>query len=259
MLTIHSYSPAATVVWLKKGWKLFTQQFVLLSLLSIFIHSLLSLIFSLSIARELGIILLLIFLPLSQMLFFNAAFGVHLRGYLLAQDLFQKLKNMHVWLRLFTASVLNVFLLSMVLVLSMSGITFPSMQTLPSLSPEELSVLVDQLLTPANFIIPIICSYLYMILSLWVYPLICWEDYGVLKAFWYSFKISLRNILPLIGLLTIYVLVSISAIYLIQYIFLNFSISLTESLLLLTMNAFIAAVYISLFVAYMEILYGKEK
>lgn len=255
MLTIRSYSPLVAMHWFKQGWKLFLSQFVRFSLLFMLTSSVMSMTVYVPV---LGMLCSLLMLPLSQMLLFNAAYGTRLRGYFLNADLFQKLKGSKVWAKLLMATIASVILLYAILSFTLPAIPI-SADAFMNLSAEEMDKMLEQTFTLPKLASTIIGVIIYFILSFWIYPLICWEECGVLKAFTYSFKISMSNALPLSLLVVIFAALGVASIFVIQGVLLSISINIATILLLLVMNTLIIALYISLFVAYMEILYGNAQ
>lgn len=251
---IRSYSPTVAISWFKQGIALYKKQFIRLSLVFIVASMLMSMATVLPI---IGLLLALVSVPLSQMLLFNAAYGIRLRGHFLMSDLRQKLHTSKIWSRLLFAAFINVAIVYMIL-----SITMPSLPLSPeaflNLSSEEMQKIVAQTYTLSSLATPFFCICVYLLLSFWVYPLICWEDSPVIRAFIQSFKASMSNALALSLLIGFFVGLSIIAIFATQTIFAALLPSAFMTAALFVINTIIVALYICLFVAYMEIFYGKE-
>lgn len=251
---IRSYSPTIAVSWFKQGIALYKKQFIRLSLVFMLASMFMSMATMLPIV---GLLLGLISVPLSQMLLFNAAYGTRLRGHFLISDLRQKLHTSKIWARLLFAAFINVAIVYMILSITMPNLPL-SPEAFLNLSSAEMQKIIEKTYTLSSLATPFFCICVYLLLSFWVYPLICWEDSPVAHAFIQSFKASMSNALALSLLIGFFVGLSVVGIFAIQSIFATLLPSALIMVSLFVINTIIVALYVCLFVAYMEIFYGKE-
>lgn len=254
MTTISSYGPSAAFRWIKQGWRLYTKQFVRMTLLFMCAFSA---VMMLSYLPLIGLLCSLLGMPLIQMLLFNAAFGTRLRGYFKSDDLAQKLRGSRIWSRLILASLLLTLITFALLNLTLPSMPI-SMEAFMDLSSAQMQTMLEQTFTPSTMATSIVVMLVFYILTFWIYPLICWEDMGVVQAFMQSFKISMSNALP-ISLMVIFfgviavlgVLITSMLSWIMPYLVLV--------VLLFGINILMVAFYMSLFCSYMEILYGENQ
>lgn len=255
MPNISSYGPGVGLSWLKQGWRLFAKQFVRLSLLFMLVSMLMPMV---TMLPFLGILLGILFIPLSQMLIFNAAYGIRLRGYFLLDDLTQKLRTPQVWGRLLIASFINLFITYFILNFTLPTIPV-SADAIMNMQAEQAAEIIATTFSLENMVIPLFCVTVYLLLSFWVYPLICWEELRVSRAFSLSFKATMSNALALSMLFIIFVIVTISLLFLAKSLLLTLSSTVLSTISLFIFNTLLVGLYMSLFVAYMEIFYGRDR
>ncbi|NEN76529.1 hypothetical protein F9B74_09445 [Pelistega sp. NLN82] len=253
MAVIHAYGPSATVRWATQGFNVFFKRFIPFTLLfiTIFMLNLLS-----ASIPFISLIVGIICLPLLQMVIFNAAYGVKLRGYFTQQDLLQKLREKSIWSKLILASLINIILTNIILIITLPPLPVP-IETLMNISNEEIVVLMASYITFSNFLPVILGVCIYFLLTSWVYPLITWENLTVLEAFKQSLKATASNAIALSFLIIFYfALISISIILITQF-FPSLS-RIGILFVLIEVSAISAYFYNCLFAAYMEIFYGKQ-
>lgn len=255
MPNISSYGPGVGLSWLKQGWSLFAKQFVRLSLLFMLVSMLMPMV---TMLPFLGILLGILFIPLSQMLIFNAAYGIRLRGYFLLDDLTQKLRTPQVWGRLLIASFINLFITYFILNFTLPTIPV-SADAIMNMQAEQAAEIIAATFSLENMVIPLFCVTVYLLLSFWVYPLICWEELNVGRAFSLSFKATMSNALALSMLFIVFIIITISLLFLAKSLLLGVSNTVLSTIFLFIFNTLLVGLYMSLFVAYMEIFYGKER
>ncbi|MDY3330796.1 MAG: hypothetical protein SOX43_02430 [Pelistega sp.] len=251
---IRSHSPLTAISWIKQGLNLYKKQFIRFSLLFIAASMLLSIA---TLLPLIGIFLALISVPLSQMLLFNAAYGTRLRGHFIASDLRQKLHTGKIWARLLIATIINVAIVYILLSTLMPSLPV-STQAYLNLSDQQAQTLLLETYTISNVLAPLFCIGVYLILSFWVYPLICWEDLPVVRAFIHSFKASMSNAIALSLVIIFFIGLSAATVFITETLFEAVLPSISVSVSLFLLNTIVVAIYLTLFVAYMEIFYGKE-
>lgn len=254
MPKIHTYRLATSLQWIQKGLSLFRRQFIRLLLLFIVVSTLFS---TLAMLPILGIVLTLAFMPLSQMLLFNAAFGIQKNGAFEYGDLLKKLNQATTWARLTTSTFLHFAIIYIILSFTLPKLPV-SAEALMHLDAEQMASMISRFFTLSTLLVPIICLSIYSLLSIWVYPLIAWEESKVLPAFVNSFKASFHNFLPLAFLFTCFIVMTLGFMLLAQHIILPAFPSSLSLISLLFMHVVAITLYLSLFNAYMEIFYGNS-
>lgn len=254
MPNISSYGPGMGLIWFKQGWSLFAKQFVRLSLLFMLVSMLMPMVTMLPI---IGILLGILFIPLSQMLIFNAAYGIRLRGYFLLSDLSQKLRTPQVWGRLLLASFVNLFLTYFILNFTLPVIPISS-DAIINIPAEQAAEIIASTFSLENLWVPLFCVTVYLLLSFWTYPLICWEELPVSRAFLLSFKASMSNALALSLLLILFIAIAIGLLFITKSLLFSLSNTLLSTISLFVFNTLLVGLYMSLFAAYMEMFYGKN-
>ncbi|ETD73079.1 hypothetical protein V757_00430 [Pelistega indica] len=193
MPLIHSHKPTIAFHWIKEGFSLLLKQFIPLSLLFVIV----SLAFSIGTMLPLiGIFIALISLPITQMILFNAGYGIRLRGRLQLSDISQKIRSQQTILRLFGATLINFVFIYTILTITLPSIPI-AIDDFMALSSEEMAKVILQTYTFSAMLMPVFCVSVYMLLTIWVYPLISWEDSRVIPAFKNSFRASMANALSL--------------------------------------------------------------
>ncbi|WP_071057963.1 BPSS1780 family membrane protein [Pelistega sp. MC2] len=254
MPLIHSHKPTIAFHWIKEGFSLLLKQFIPLSLLFVIV----SLAFSIGTMLPLiGIFIALISLPITQMILFNAGYGIRLRGRLQLSDISQKIRSQQTILRLFGATLINFIFIYTILTITLPSIPI-AIDEFMALSSEEMAKVILQTYTFSAMLMPVFCVSVYMLLTIWVYPLISWEDSRVIPAFKNSFRASMANALPLTFLFATFCFIFMLGIFVMQTVLLSAASTLASMVSLFIMHTLVIALYLSLFVAHMEIFYGAS-
>lgn len=257
-MQIYSHRIGTALIWLGKGLRIFAKQWA--KFLSLFM----ALTFGFGILAILPDFLLLIVsvlsIPIIQMVLFNASHGTAIRGHFLLSDLPKKLQTPSVWLRLLIAALLNTLVIYFIM-----QITFPSLplstEQLESMSSMQMAQYMAEHMSIFSLFPGFALISLYLLFTAWVFPLLSWESMSLGKAYAYSFKATLSNLLPLVFLCILLFCIMLCLILFPQYVALYFiqDISIFYLLIFIAVNTAVVIIHTCQYASYIGMFFEPEQ
>ena len=257
-MQIYPHRVGTALDWLGTGLRLFAKQWS--KFLLLFMTLFLGMGMVLALPDFLLLIISVLSVPMMQMILFNASHGTSIRGHFKLSDLLKKIDSTQVWIRFFTAGLLNTLALYLIMQL-----TFPSLQLsveqLNSMSSIELAQYASAQLSISSLVPGFLLVSLFLLCTAWVFPLLSWESMNLLEAYQHSLKATIKNILPLIFLWILLVCLMLILFLFPQYIALYFvrDLSVFYLLMFLAINAISVILHTCQYASYIGMFFEPDK